>query len=96
MVTGVVCVWGGFMMTSPMTSRPAANTHCHADHVTGSGALRRLLGCSSAISAASGARADIRLGEGDELRFGAFVRDPPLPHPPRDPPPLTEPLPHSP
>ncbi|XP_068855482.1 persulfide dioxygenase ETHE1, mitochondrial-like [Aphelocoma coerulescens] len=56
-----------------LTLRYAANTHCHADHVTGSGALRRALGCSSAISSASGARADVLLGEGDELRFGAFA-----------------------
>ncbi|KAF1535263.1 Persulfide dioxygenase ETHE1, mitochondrial, partial [Eudyptes schlegeli] len=49
------------------------NTHCHADHVTGSGALRGALGCRSAISRASGARADLLLGEGDELRFGAFA-----------------------
>ncbi|XP_053908592.1 persulfide dioxygenase ETHE1, mitochondrial isoform X2 [Cuculus canorus] len=54
--------------------RYAVNTHCHADHVTGSGALRRTLGCRSAISRASGARADILLGDGDELRFGAFAR----------------------
>uniref|UniRef100_A0A8C3UMR5 Persulfide dioxygenase ETHE1, mitochondrial n=1 Tax=Catharus ustulatus TaxID=91951 RepID=A0A8C3UMR5_CATUS len=56
-----------------LTLRYAANTHCHADHVTGSGALRRALGCASAISRASGASADLRLGEGDELRFGSFA-----------------------
>ncbi|XP_062368349.1 persulfide dioxygenase ETHE1, mitochondrial isoform X3 [Cinclus cinclus] len=56
-----------------LTLRYAANTHCHADHVTGSGALRRALGCASAISRASGACADVRLGEGDELRFGSFA-----------------------
>ncbi|XP_062368348.1 persulfide dioxygenase ETHE1, mitochondrial isoform X2 [Cinclus cinclus] len=39
----------------------------------GSGALRRALGCASAISRASGACADVRLGEGDELRFGSFA-----------------------
>ncbi|XP_058716044.1 persulfide dioxygenase ETHE1, mitochondrial isoform X3 [Poecile atricapillus] len=55
-----------------LTLRYAANTHCHADHVTGSGALRRALGCVSAASRASGACADLRLGEGDELRFGEF------------------------
>ncbi|OWK49956.1 Persulfide dioxygenase ETHE1, mitochondrial [Lonchura striata] len=56
-----------------LTLRYAANTHCHADHVTGSGALRRTLGCLSAIGRDSGARADLRLAEGDELRFGAFA-----------------------
>ncbi|NXS78992.1 ETHE1 dioxygenase, partial [Erpornis zantholeuca] len=55
-----------------LTLRYAANTHCHADHVTGTGALRRSLGCLSAISWASGASADIHLREGDQLRFGAF------------------------
>ncbi|XP_064296389.1 persulfide dioxygenase ETHE1, mitochondrial [Phalacrocorax carbo] len=53
--------------------RYAVNTHCHADHVTGSGVLRRGLGCRSVISRASGARADLLLAEGDELRFGAFA-----------------------
>ncbi|XP_066064423.1 persulfide dioxygenase ETHE1, mitochondrial isoform X2 [Chamaea fasciata] len=56
-----------------LTLRYAANTHCHADHVTGTGALCRAVGGASAISRASGARADLRLGEGDELRFGAFA-----------------------
>lgn len=54
--------------------RYAVNTHCHADHVTGSGALRAALpGCRSVISRASGARADVLLEEGDTLRFGAFA-----------------------
>ncbi|XP_062469240.1 persulfide dioxygenase ETHE1, mitochondrial [Pezoporus occidentalis] len=52
---------------------PAVNTHCHADHVTGSGALRAALGCRSAISRESGASADVLLRDGDELRFGAFA-----------------------
>ncbi|XP_033928161.1 persulfide dioxygenase ETHE1, mitochondrial, partial [Melopsittacus undulatus] len=53
--------------------RYAVNTHCHADHVTGSGALRAQLGCLSAISGASGASADVIMGAGHELRFGAFA-----------------------
>ncbi|NWQ84428.1 ETHE1 dioxygenase, partial [Columbina picui] len=52
--------------------RWAVNTHVHADHVTGSGLLRAALPCATAISGASGARADRALGEGDELRFGDF------------------------
>lgn len=50
------------------------NTHCHADHITGSGVLRSLLpGCQSVISRLSGAQADLHIGEGDFIRFGRFV-----------------------
>ncbi|XP_057275774.1 persulfide dioxygenase ETHE1, mitochondrial isoform X1 [Pezoporus wallicus] len=56
-----------------LSLRYAVNTHCHADHVTGSGALRAALGCRSAISRESGASADVLLRDGDELRFGAFA-----------------------
>ncbi|NWS50121.1 ETHE1 dioxygenase, partial [Probosciger aterrimus] len=55
-----------------LSLRYAVNTHCHADHVTGSGALRAALGCRSAISRESGASADVLLNDGDELHFGAF------------------------
>lgn len=49
----------------------AVNTHCHADHVTGTGALkRRLPGVRSAIGAASGAAADVKLAHGNVLAFG--------------------------
>ncbi|XP_038623149.1 persulfide dioxygenase ETHE1, mitochondrial [Tachyglossus aculeatus] len=52
----------------------AANTHCHADHVTGTGLLRSLLpGCRSVISRLSGAKADLLVAEGDTLRFGCFA-----------------------
>ncbi|XP_068027005.1 persulfide dioxygenase ETHE1, mitochondrial, partial [Melanerpes formicivorus] len=52
----------------------AINTHCHADHVTGSGApCGGLLGCRSAVSQASGARADLLLRDGDRIPFGAFA-----------------------
>lgn len=51
----------------------AANTHCHADHVTGTGLLKkRLFGVKSAISKHSGARADILLSEGDAITFGKY------------------------
>lgn len=49
------------------------NTHCHADHVTGSGQLKRLRaewGTQSVISTASGAVADVRVEDGDTLQFG--------------------------
>ncbi|MBV97057.1 Persulfide dioxygenase ETHE1, mitochondrial, partial [Eschrichtius robustus] len=52
----------------------AVNTHCHADHITGSGLLRSLLpGCQSVISRLSGAQADIHIEDGDPIHFGRFV-----------------------
>ncbi|XP_067576525.1 persulfide dioxygenase ETHE1, mitochondrial isoform X3 [Pseudorca crassidens] len=53
----------------------AVNTHCHADHITGSGLLRSLLpGCQSVISRLSGAQADMHIEDGDPIRFGRFER----------------------
>ncbi len=50
----------------------AINTHVHADHITGSGLLkRRLDGVKTMISAASQGQADIYLKEGDRIEFGA-------------------------
>ncbi|XP_047647075.1 persulfide dioxygenase ETHE1, mitochondrial isoform X2 [Phacochoerus africanus] len=52
----------------------AVNTHCHADHITGSGLLRSLLpGCQSVISRLSGAQADLHIEDGDSIRFGHFA-----------------------
>lgn len=43
----------------------------HADHVTGTGMLKKLLpGCQSVISNNSGAKADILLSPGDKIKFG--------------------------
>ncbi|KAI8039576.1 persulfide dioxygenase ETHE1, mitochondrial [Drosophila gunungcola] len=53
----------------------AINTHMHADHITGSGWLRKLTGCQSVIAAASGAKADRHLKEGDRIDFGTHVID---------------------
>ncbi|XP_017027280.1 persulfide dioxygenase ETHE1, mitochondrial [Drosophila kikkawai] len=53
----------------------AINTHMHADHITGSGWLRQLTGCQSVIAAASGAKADRHLKEGDRIKFGTHVID---------------------
>lgn len=53
----------------------ALNTHCHADHITGSGALKaRVPGLRSAISAASGAQADVLLGSEDVVWAGGSRR----------------------
>ncbi|XP_075233348.1 persulfide dioxygenase ETHE1, mitochondrial [Lycorma delicatula] len=50
----------------------AINTHMHADHITGSGVLKKMfLNCKSVISKASGARADIYLCPGDIIEFGS-------------------------
>lgn len=49
---------------------PTVNTHMHADHITGSGWLRQLTGCQSVIAAASGAKADRHIKEGDRIEFG--------------------------
>ncbi|XP_045901956.1 persulfide dioxygenase ETHE1, mitochondrial [Micropterus dolomieu] len=49
----------------------AVNTHCHADHITSTGLMKkRLAGLKSAISKLSGASADIHLSEGDKITFG--------------------------
>ncbi|KAK2844924.1 hypothetical protein Q5P01_011583 [Channa striata] len=49
----------------------AVNTHCHADHITSTGLMKkRLAGLKSAISKFSGASADIHLSEGDKITFG--------------------------
>lgn len=49
------------------------DTHIHADHVTGAGELRQLLGAKSVVSKAADVDcADILVEEGDKLRFGAF------------------------
>ncbi|XP_053123569.1 persulfide dioxygenase ETHE1, mitochondrial [Hemicordylus capensis] len=55
----------------------AVNTHCHADHITGTGLLKQLLpGCRSVISRESGASADLLIKEGHTLTFGAFALEP--------------------
>ncbi|XP_061098211.1 persulfide dioxygenase ETHE1, mitochondrial [Conger conger] len=54
-----------------LTLKVAVNTHCHADHITGTGLLKkRLHGSKSAISLLSGANADILFSEGDFIPFG--------------------------
>lgn len=51
----------------------SVNTHVHADHITGTGFLKKQFpSCKSAISAASKADADVKLKEGDKLTFGKY------------------------
>ncbi|KAG0710164.1 Persulfide dioxygenase ETHE1, mitochondrial [Chionoecetes opilio] len=47
------------------------NTHVHADHITGSGLLKKLVpGCRSLISQVSGATADVHVHHGEVVTFG--------------------------
>ncbi len=47
------------------------DTHVHADHVTGAGALRQRLGARTVVSERGGAPcADVQVKEGDTIRFG--------------------------
>lgn len=49
----------------------AANTHVHADHVTGSGELRKLFPqCKTVISRAAKVNSNILVTQGDILKFG--------------------------
>eukprot|EP00536_Pseudo-nitzschia_multiseries_P002492 jgi/Psemu1/294836/fgenesh1_pm.33_\ len=49
----------------------ALNTHAHADHITGTGILKqRIDSLQSVISAASGARSDVAVDQGDKIVFG--------------------------
>jgi len=51
----------------------AINTHMHADHVTGTGELKKITHCKSIISKASGAKADIHINENDTINFGSYA-----------------------
>ncbi|BFY99618.1 hypothetical protein BsWGS_02658 [Bradybaena similaris] len=51
----------------------AVNTHVHADHITGSGQIKKIIPtCRSVISEVSEARADVKLKDGDLIKFGKF------------------------
>jgi len=50
------------------------NTHCHADHITSGGAIKKLHPeVKTLISAASGAAADLKLKDGDQVHFGDYA-----------------------
>eukprot|EP00533_Pseudo-nitzschia_delicatissima_P004617 CAMPEP_0116094904 /NCGR_PEP_ID=MMETSP0327-20121206/9378_1 /TAXON_ID=44447 /ORGANISM="Pseudo-nitzschia delicatissima, Strain B596" /LENGTH=254 /DNA_ID=CAMNT_0003586535 /DNA_START=234 /DNA_END=998 /DNA_ORIENTATION=- len=49
----------------------AINTHAHADHITGTGLLKKALpGLESVISESSGAKSDRSVSHGDKIVFG--------------------------
>ncbi len=51
----------------------SVNTHVHADHVTGTGAIKELVPtCQSVISKDAFAKADVFIEHGDKLKFGKF------------------------
>ena len=55
-----------------VTLKYVLNTHCHADHVTGTGDLKKVLpDAKSVISKASGAKADVLVNDGDTIAFGS-------------------------
>jgi hypothetical protein len=55
-----------------LTLKYCLNTHCHADHITGSGEIKKQRpGVQSMIAAASGAKADVQLKHGDTVEMGA-------------------------
>ena len=54
-----------------LTLKYVINTHCHADHVTGTGLLKsNFPDAKSVISINSGAKADIHLNHLDKIHFG--------------------------
>ncbi|XP_062580950.1 persulfide dioxygenase ETHE1, mitochondrial-like [Saccostrea cucullata] len=56
-----------------LTLKYAVNTHVHADHITGTGFIKKQIPeCKSVISAASKAEADVKVKEGDKLTFGKY------------------------
>ncbi|CAN0487929.1 unnamed protein product, partial [Ectocarpus sp. 8 AP-2014] len=62
-------------MVTEMGLKPTLllNTHVHADHITGTGKLKGLLpgGAKSGVSESSGGQADVKIHDGDKIRFGS-------------------------
>ena len=49
------------------------NTHLHADHITGTGEIKKSLpNFQSVIAEKSEAKADIKVKDGDSVKFGKY------------------------
>jgi sulfur dioxygenase len=46
------------------------NTHVHADHITGSGKLKKMIQTAKSVISYSRAEADIQVKDGDRIKFG--------------------------
>ena len=58
-----------------LTLKLCVNTHCHVDHITGSGEIKKLReGVKSVISKRAGAMADVLIDEGDVVEVGTSVK----------------------
>lgn len=58
-----------------LTLKLCVNTHCHADHITGSVEIKKLReGVKSVISKRAGAMADVLIDEGDVVEVGTSVK----------------------
>lgn len=65
------CVKRDLLVATDFNLVYAVNTHCHADHISGTGVLKRKIkGLKSVISKASNAKADEHIAHGDEIHFG--------------------------
>ena len=59
-----------------LTLKYCLNTHMHADHITGTGLLKKLVPeIKSVISVASGAEADVKVENGSIVKFGNHELD---------------------
>jgi len=63
----------GLVKDLGLTLKLMLNTHCHADHITGTWLLKKALGedgAKSMISDVSGAASDMKFTHGDVIKFG--------------------------
>lgn len=50
-----------------------ANTHVHADHITGTGRIKQKLPqCKSVLAKVAEAKADVQVVEGEKINFGKY------------------------